>query len=203
MSNYVFPKFQGWSWEKTITPVWNTQTYESESGIETRIQKWKYPRYKISLTYNFLTDNTTKGLLDKGDIERLEGFFNAVGGSFDDFLYFDDTENSVENQAFGVGNGQETVFQLVRNHPYWAEPVIGIVEIPKIFIDGVPVDTQEVTVDSYGVVTFKTPPAANASLTWTGNYYFRVRFDEDEIELTRTWDGLWESIKISMKTVKL
>ena len=71
MSNYVFPSFQGWSWEKTITPVWNTQTYESESGRETRIQKWKYPRYKISLTYNFLTDNTSKWHLEKGDIERF------------------------------------------------------------------------------------------------------------------------------------
>ena len=196
MSNYVFPSFQGWSWEKTITPVWNTQTYESESGI----QKWKYPRYKISLTYNFLTDNTSKWQLDKGDIERLQGFFNAVGGSFDDFLYFDDTENSVENQTFGLGNGQQTVFQLVRNHPYWAEPVNGIVEIPQIFIDGVL--TTEVSVDPYGVVTFDSPPPADSVLTWTGNYYFRVRFDNDEIELTRTWDGLWESIEISMKTVK-
>ncbi len=200
MSNYVFPSFQGWSWEKTITPVWNTQTYESESGRETRIQKWKYPRYKISLTYNFLTDNTSKWQLDKGDIERLQGFFNAVGGSFDDFLYFDDTENSVENQTFGLGNGQQTVFQLVRNHPYWAEPVNGIVEIPQIFIDGVL--TTEVSVDPYGGVTFDSPPPADSVLTWTGNYYFRVRFDNDEIELTRTWDGLWESIEISMKTVK-
>ena len=200
MSNYVFPSFQGWSWEKTITPVWNTQTYESESGREPRIQKWKYPRYKISLTYNFLTDNTSKWQLDKGDIERLQGFFNAVGGSFDDFLYLDDTENYVENQAFGIGNGQETVFQLVRNHPYWAEPVTGIVEIPQIFIDGVL--TTEVSVDPYGVVTFDSPPPADSVLTWTGNYYFRVRFDNDEIELTRTWDGLWESIEISMKTVK-
>ena len=200
MSNYVFPSFQGWSWEKTITPVWNTQTYESESGRETRIQKWKYPRYKISLTYNFLTDNTSKWQLDKGDIERLQGFFNAVGGSFDDFLYFDDTENSVENQTFGLGNGQQTVFQLVRNHPYWAEPVNGIVEIPQIFIDGVL--TTEVSVDPYGVVTFDSPPPADSVLTWTGNYYFRVRFDNDEIELTRTWDGVWESIEISMKKVK-
>ena len=200
MSKYVFPSFQGWSWEKTITPVWNTQTYESESGRETRIQKWKYPRYKISLTYNFLTDNTSKWHLEKGDIERLQGFFNAVGGSFDDFLYFDDTENYVENQTFGVGNGQETVFQLVRNHPYWAEPVNGIVEIPQIFIDGVL--TTEVSVDPYGVVTFNSPPPADSVLTWTGNYYFRVRFDNDEIELTRTWNGLWESIEISMKTVK-
>ena len=62
--------------------------------------------------------------------------------------------------------------------------------------------TTEVSVDPYGVVTFDSPPPADSVLTWTGNYYFRVRFDNDEIELTRTWDGLWESIEISMKTVK-
>ena len=136
MTNLILPQFQGWSYNKTITPIWNTQTYESESGRETRIQKWKFPRYEIKLNFNFMTDNTTQGTLDKGDIERLQGFFNAVGGSFEDFLYFDDTENSVENQTFGVGDGQTTKFQLVRKHPYCAEPVNGINEKPKKFLKG-------------------------------------------------------------------
>lgn len=202
MSNFVFPKFQGWSYNKTITPVWNTQIYEHQNGSETRIQKWKFPLYKINIEFNFLTDNSINSItLDKGEIERLQGFFNAVGGNADDFLYFDDTENHVENQSFGVGNGQETVFQLVRNHPYWAEPVTGIVEIPEIFIDGEL--CEEVEVDAYGVVTFAEPPAAGTNLTWTGNYYFRVRFENEELELTRTWQGLWESLSIEMKTVKL
>jgi len=203
MSNKVFPHFQGWSYSKTITPVWNTQIYESESGIETRIQKWKYPRYKINVQYNFLTDNTTPGItLEKGDVERLEGFFNSVGGSFDDFLFLDDTENHVENQTFGVGDGQQTEFQLVRNHPYFAEPVNGIVEIPKIFIDGELVASDAVDVDSYGVVTFTKPPEVGKVLSWTGTYYFRVRFTEDELEITRTWQGLWEGISVEMETVK-
>lgn len=200
MSNFIFPTFQGWSWGKTITPEWSTTIYESDSGKETRIQHWKYPRYRIVLKYNFLTDNTTPGFLEKGEIERLQGFFNAVGGSFDDFLYLNDTENSVENQTFGVGDGQTKIFQLVRNHPYWAEPINGIVEPPKIFIDGI--ETTEFSVDSYGVVTFNEPPEAKSVLSWTGKYYFRVRFDEDSIELSRTWDGLWEGIEVSMVTVK-
>ena len=199
MTNLILPQFQGWSYNKTITPIWNTQTYESESGRETRIPKWKFPRYEIKLNFNFMTDNTTQGTLDKGDIERLQGFFNAVGGSFEDFLYFDDTENSVENQTFGVGDGQTTKFQLVRNHPYWAEPVNGINEKPKIFVNGEEVECE---VDAYGVVTFEEPPEADAILSWSGLYYFRVRFSEDQIDLGRTWCGLWEGIELSMKTVK-
>lgn len=202
MSNLVFPTFQGWSYEKTITPVWNTQIYESESGQETRIQKWRYPRYKIKVDYNFLTDNTIKSIsLEKGEIERLQGFFNSVGGNFDDFLFKDDTENYVENQTFGIGNGQTTEFQLLRNNPYWVEPVTGIVEIPQIFVNGEP--CTEVSVDPYGVVTFEEPPEADAILSWTGTYYFRVRFANEELELSRTWAGLWEGISIEMETVKL
>lgn len=202
MTNLILPQFQGWGYKKTITPIWNTQTYESQSGRETRIQKWKYPRYEIKLTYNFMTDNTIEGTtLDKGDVERMQGFFNQVGGSFEDFLYFDDTENSVENQVFGVGDGQTTQFQLVRNHPYWAEPVNGINtnEPPKIFVNGIEAECE---VDAYGVVTFEEPPEAEAQLSWTGHYYFRVRFSEDQLDLSRTWNGLWEGIELSMKTVK-
>lgn len=200
MSNLILPKFQGWSYKKTITPIWNTQTYESQSGRETRIQKWKYPRYEIKLNYNFMTDETTQTtVLDKGDIERMQGFFNAVAGSFDDFLYFDDTENFVENQTFGIGDGQTIQFQLVRNHPYWAEPVNGINEKPQIFVNGIEAECE---VDAYGVVSFVEPPEADAILSWTGNYYFRVRFSEDQLDLGRTWNGLWEGIELSMKTVK-
>ena len=74
MSNFILPTFQGWSYEKTITPVWDTQTYTSKSGRETRIQNWKFPRYKIAVTYNFMTDNNIESVsLDKGDIERMQG----------------------------------------------------------------------------------------------------------------------------------
>lgn len=202
MSNNVFPQFQGWAYEKKKTPVWNTQTYEHLNGSETRIQKWKYPRYKIELNFNFMTDNNVQGItLEKGDVERLQGFINQVGGSANDFLFKDDTENFVENQVFALGNGQEKKFQLIRSLPYWTEPVTGIVETPKIFIDGV--EAEGYSVDAYGVVTFDNPPAAETVLTWSGSFYFRVRFQEDEIEITRTWQGLWESIEIPMITVKL
>lgn len=200
MSNFILPTFQGWSYDKTITPVWETQIYTSSSGRETRIQKWKSPRYKISIKFNFLTDNSMQSVsLDKGDVERLKGFFNTLAGAFDDFLYLDDTENYVENQSFGVGDGQTTIFQLVRSLPYYAEAVTGINEKPQIFVNG---EEAECEVDAYGVVTFAEPPEADATLTWTGNYYFRVRFEDDELDLSRTWQSLWENAEIKLITVK-
>lgn len=200
MSNLILPSLQGWSYDKTITPVWNTQTYTSQSGRETRIQNWKYPRYKISIKYNFLTDNNIESVtLDKGDIEKIKGFFNSVGGTFDDFLYFDDTENFVKNEIFGIGDGITQIFKLVRSLQNWIEPVNGIVEQPKIFIDGVETET---TVDADGVVTFSKTPAKGAVLSWTGKFYFRVRFENDELDLSRTWASLWENAELNLITVK-
>ncbi len=200
MSNLILPKLQGWSFEKTITPVWETKIYSSQSGRETRIQNWKYPRYRISIKYNFLTDNDIQSIsLDKGDVEKMLAFFNSVGGAFNDFLYFDDLENSVENQAFAVGDGQTTIFQLIRSKTNWVEPVNGISEKPKIMINGT---EAEATVDAYGVVKFSSPPAAGSILTWTGYYYFRVRFNDDELDLSRTWASIWENAEIKLITVK-
>ena len=75
MSNKIFPEFQGWSIEKTKTPIWKSNVYESESGRETRTQKWSFPRYRIELNYNFITDNSIQSVtLAKGELEKLQGF---------------------------------------------------------------------------------------------------------------------------------
>lgn len=200
MSNKIFPEFQGWSIEKTKTPIWKSNVYESESGRETRTQKWSFPRYRIELNYNFITDNSIQSVtLAKGELEKLQGFFNSVGGNFEDFLYRDDVENHCENQTFAVGDGVSIQFQLVRSLPDWIEPVRGIVEAPHIFING-----EETTAFRYsntGLIIFDEAPPAGSLLSWSGSYYFRVRFENEELELEREWDGLWSG-EISLLTVK-
>ena len=179
MSNKIFPEFQGWSIEKTKTPIWKSNVYESESGRETRTQKWSFPRYRIELNYNFITDNS---------IQRRTNF-----------LYRDDVENHCENQTFAVGDGVSIQFQLVRSLPDWIEPVRGIVEAPHIFING-----EETTAFRYsntGLIIFDEAPPAGSLLSWSGSYYFRVRFENEELELEREWEGLWSG-EISLLTVK-
>jgi uncharacterized protein (TIGR02217 family) len=201
MTNLIYPTFQGWSYKKEKTAIWKTNIYEATSGKEVRIQKWSYPRYKITLNYNFMTDNNINSItLDKGDVEKLQGFFNSVGGNCDDFLFYDDVENYCNNNIFGTGDGSTKIFQLYRTLPNWVEPVKGIVEKPKIYINGT--QTNAFTWDNDGKITFTAAPAAGAILTWTGNYYFRVRFENEELEVSRTYDGLWEGIEINLITVK-
>lgn len=201
MTNYLFPAFQGWSWDKTKTPYWKTNIYEAESGFETRIQKWSSPRYKIQLVYSFLTDNNVLGnSLEKADLERLQGFFNSVGGTAEDFLFRDDVENQVTEQTFALADGNSKEFQLVRSMSNWVEPIKGIIEPPTVLINGTETTDYQYTPD--GRIIFENPPPAGAILTWSGNYYFRVRFENDELELTRTWEGLWEGIEINLITVK-
>lgn len=176
------------------------EIYELEKE-DKELKKWSYPRYKIQLHYNFITDSNVKGIsLLKGELEKLQGFFNSVGGPFDDFLLLDDVENSVSEQSFGAGDGSATEFQLVRSLPNWVEPVRGIVEAPKIFIDGV--ETTEFSFDNYGMIIFNEAPLEGSILSWSGTYYFRCRFEDDELELSRTWEGLWEDTEINLVTVK-
>jgi len=201
MSNLIYPQFQGWSVKKTKKPQWETNIKKAESGRETRSTRWSGPRYSITLKYNFMTDNSIQSVsLLKGDLEKLQGFFNSVGGQFDDFLYFDDVENHCTNQTFAIADGTSTQFQLVRSLPDWVEPVRGIVETPHIFIDGV--ETTDFSYSSTGLIKFNDPPAEKAILSWSGNYYFRVRFDTDELELERSWEGLYEDIEVPLITVK-
>ena len=202
MSNNIFPTFQGISWNKTVTPIMNTVIYTSDSGLETRRQHYSYPLYKIELNYNFLADNSISGItLTKGDLETLKGFYNNQGGCFGSFLYLDDVENTCTAQVFGTGNGSNKVFRLTRSLPGWTEPICGIITAPLIYVNGIA--TSAFTFDNNGNITFTTAPANGAVLTWTGKYYFRVRFQEDSIELSRTWQGLWENISVKLITVKV
>lgn len=201
MTNNVFPAFQGWSYNKEKVPIWKTNIYEATSGKENRIQKWSFPRYRINLNYNFMTDNSIQSVsLDKGELEKLQGFFNSVGGNCDDFLFYDEVENYCENQTFGVGDGTTKHFQLKRSLPNWVEPINGILEAPVIKVNGTTVNNY--SWDNHGNIVFSSAPANNAVITWTGHYYFRVRFENEELELSRTFEGLWEGITINLITVK-
>lgn len=48
------------------------------------------------------------------------------------------------------------------------------------------------SISSLGVVTFTTAPAVNAALAWTGKYYFRCRFKNDDLsELKEISKNFW------------
>jgi hypothetical protein len=68
--------------------------------------------------------------------------------------------------------------------------------------------TATVTVTDYslsnlGVITFSNAPTAGAVLTWSGLYYWRVRFTQDTSEFNKFMQGLYDLKQLTFKTVKL
>jgi uncharacterized protein (TIGR02217 family) len=182
MSNAIFPSFKGLSWPVVKTPTFMTRVQKSVSGIESRTAYAAYPIYKFSLTFEFLS---------VADYHSLAGFFLQRQGMWDSFLFNDPSDNTVTAQQFGVGNGTSTQFQLVRAfNGTFAEPTQNINGTPTIYIDGVP--TGAFTLNSTGVVTFSTPPALGKILTWTGQYYFRCRFDADAHDYAQVLSNFYE-----------
>jgi hypothetical protein len=53
-----------------------------------------------------------------------------------------------------------------------------------------------------GLVTLAVAPLLNAILTWTGSYYWRVRFDIDQADFNNFLYQLWELRKIALVSVK-
>lgn len=180
MSNAIFPTFVGLSWPVKRTPIFNTKVQKAVSGRETRIAFMTYPLYKIELSFDYLSLT---------DWATLGGFFKSRKGKWDSFLFDDLNDNLVTNQPIGSGNGTATQFQLVRSLGGFTEPVqnpkIGLGQPTlTIYINGVaqaPLTNYSLNVFT-GVITFTSPPANGDSISWSGGYRWRVRFDQDEAE---------------------
>lgn len=201
MSDAVLPKFPGLKWGTVKTAMWSTKVQKSASGRELRASYYSYPDWKISLGYEVLRSGAL------AELQTMVGFFNARKGSYDSFLYEDPEDYAATNQQFGVTAAGKTQYQLLRSlggfmEPATAPKLTGAV-IPAIYKAGV-LQTLGVdyTLSNAGVVTFLTAPAAGQQLTWSGEFYLRVRFLQDSADFERFLYQLWALKKIELKTVK-
>jgi uncharacterized protein (TIGR02217 family) len=195
MSNAVFPALAGLGWGITRAPQFKTIAHRAMSGSELRGTFQQYPLWSLTLNYEFLRDGSLGA-----DYDTIIGFFLARQGSFDSFLFTDWADNAVVDQNFGVGTGSATTFQLVRSFGgggfTFTEPVQNANAITNVKVDGVTKTAGvDYTVGSTGIVTFASPPAAAAALTWTGSYYYRCRFVDDISEASQFMQNLWEMKK--------
>lgn len=197
MSSAIFPTLPGLSWGSRKTPVWKTVTHESISGMELRVALMTYPRYRISLSYEFL--RAGGGL---AELQTLIGFFNQRRGSWDDFLWLDVDDCTASGVVFGAGTGTKTTFALARSFGGFLEPVQDFVSAPVIKVNGVVKATPGDYSISNGMVIFSVAPAVGAALTWSGQFYKRVRFEKDEAEFEQFLKDLWSAKKIELITVK-
>lgn len=197
MSNAVFPILPGLSWGVRKTPVWKTVTHESVSGMELRTALMTYPRYRISLSFEVLRAGQ-----GNTELQQLVGFFNARRGSWDDFLWLDPDDNTVTAIGFGTGDGATKTFTLSRPFGGFLEPVQDFASAPAVYVAGaLKVAPADYSIAN-GKCTFVSAPAMGAALTWTGQFYKRVRFQRDEAEFEAFMKDLWAAKKIDLITVK-
>lgn len=197
MSNAVFPSMPGIKWGSVKTPMWSTKVQKAASGRELRAAYFSYPLYKFSLSYEVLRSGAL------AELQTLVGFFNARQGSFDSFCYQDPEDNTVTAQQFAVAVAGQTQYQLVRSYGGYVEPVLALNGAPAIYVGGVlQTPGTHYTVSSLGLVTFIAQPAAGQALTWSGGFYYRVRFLQDSADFERFLYQLWSLKKIEFQTVK-
>lgn len=197
MSDAVFPTLPGLKWNVKRTPIWKTLSEEAVSGKEASVALMTYPLRRYTLSYELLR----AGAL--AELEQLEGFFNARRGRHDTWLYHDPDDNAVTDQSFGTGNGTQTVFYLARTRGGFTEPVQALNGAPTIKVAGATKATPaDYSISATGAVTFTSPPANGAALTWTGSYYWRCKFLQDIAEFDQFMKNLWQLGRIEFRTFK-
>lgn len=199
MSNLLFPTFRGLTYPIGKTPHWNTIIQESVSGVKKFLQCYSYPYYTFNLSFTYLSDDN----LRHDDIHKLMSFYNQLGGAGQDFLFADPLfeDNAVVKQTFGIGDGSTKVFRLLRQYGKFVEPVFGVLNKPRIFVNDV--ETTAFTWDETGLITFTNAPANNATLKWTGRWFYRCHFKNDEAEFQQIFMGGWDLEELVLESIKL
>lgn len=130
MSDEIFPVLPGQTWPRAKSPRTSTSVRRA-NGRRFALSQQLYPTYLYRIPY---------GYLRKADLDTLAGFFKARRGRLDDFLFDDRDDNTAAAQAFGVGDGSTTAFQLVRALGGFAEPVRAFAGAPAIAVNGATVN---------------------------------------------------------------
>jgi len=191
------------SWGSNKTPRWNTiaQLTAAIQG-SVYIPAMVYPVWDFSFDIPYLSgrmDDPASG------IAQLMGLAFSCKGRAGTFLFQDPSDNTVTTFQFGTGDGSSKVFQLTR--PIDTNGEVDIVQnlngSPSISNNGTLL-TSGYSIDSKGLVTFGTAPAAGHALTWTGSYYFRLRFKEDTLaDLKEFYANAWAVSSLGFESVIL
>lgn len=197
MSNAVYPALPGLEFPvgRAIVPP-PVEIRTTPAQREYRARNALLPRYQYKLGYEFLRSGRRGS-----ELSTLVGFYNARGGPFDSWLFSDPDDNTAANAAIGVGDGATTVFQALRAFGGFSEGVDAFNGTPTVKVNGTPTSAFTVAAGS-GLVTFTSPPAASAVLTWSGGFYRRCRFMGDRLDTERFMDDLFRAQRVEFISVK-
>jgi hypothetical protein len=219
MSNLVYPpSIPGLTYDSTRAPTFNTGIQKALTGKESRIAYQLYPLVKFELTYELLRDN-----IPASELKALVGLFIAVGGMWDTFRYTDPVFNTVAAMPFATVAAGDAAYTAVDSEgdptngtpyaitatygnvggPGGAELIQNFNGAPVFYGNGVVIPSSHYLITGTGDLYFSTLPAAATVLTWSGSFYYRCRFDEDEFTVTQFMANWWSTGKVTLQQVKL
>lgn len=169
-------------------PRFNTSIADTMAGAESRNINWSRARY----VYNISTGIRTPA--DMADvIDHFHGVFGrAYSFPFQDFTGFEATDEV-------TGQLTATTFQLQKTYaritPAYVRKITKPMTspVPVIKVSGTPVTPASIDYLT-GIVTFASPPAAIP--TWSGQFYVPVRFDTDDLPVSKTFNEEVQSITL-------
>jgi uncharacterized protein (TIGR02217 family) len=193
-------------------PEFNTGITKAISGKESRIAYQAYPLMTWTLQYEFLRDFTSPS-----EFKALFSLYMALYGRYDTCLFTDPWFNTVTTQQFattGTSDTAGTPYQITATYTdtagYYAG--VGAPELiqnfngaPSIYGNGTLISSSNYSVSGTGVLTFNSgnQPASGTVLTWSGAFYYRVRFDDDNLEFDQFMANFWEVKKVKLRQIKL
>ena len=219
MSTPVFPALAGQGWSVHKKPSFSTLVASHVSGREVRKANYQNPIWEFELVFDGLDSSASGayGGLGAASLQNLMGLFLSLGGQVGAFVYYDPTDFAVSNQAFGVGDGTTTSFQLVRSLGGFAESIVAPVtsvttlsfpggvsvgaSAPAITAAGVAVSSSAYSIAN-GVVTFTSAPASGAALAWSGYFGFLCRFSDDRLDFEQFMSNLWRVDSLKFRSVR-
>lgn len=194
MSNLIYPSFPGLKPNVIRRPEWKSDIIEAWSGEETVVGRRQFPRWVYTLSYEML--RSSAALAERA---QLMAFFNRHRGSGESFLFVDEEDNAVVDQAIGTTDGVTTTYQLTRTIYDWTEPVWAVTGTPVVKRAGVTLTAgTDYTIGSMGQLVLAVAGVSGNALTWTGSYAMRVRFARDDLEFERFLQGLWQVGSVSL-----
>lgn len=191
MSNAIFPALSGLRPDRPRAPRFKTEILTAVSGREFRASRMANPVYRFSIGFEFLRESA-----GRAELRQLEGFYLARRGAFDSWLFRCEHDQAAVDQLIGYGDGQRTQFQLARSYGEFVEPVQNLDQVTAIRRGELVLTPGAYTISPTGVVIFAQPPASGVPLRWTGSYFFRCRFDSDEVSFDRIAQNLHRAARV-------
>ena len=199
----IFPTLPGLDIAIKRSVITSTMVQPASSGKEQRGTFWSTPRYSFDLTLNFARQAGFSAQTAFDEAQTLISFFAGQGGQGGKLIPFwltDPFNATAVTVACGTGTGAAgQTTQLI--------DLLGVAVAPNgapsLYVAGVlQTVTTNYTVSSTGLVTWVTQPGSGAAITWSGAFYYTVRFDQDALDMERIVNLAWKGGSLKLISVK-